>query len=146
MSGVAARAAFAGEEAGLVAGVSWLPIETLEALVDGTAAASAPESLEALVRALELDFAFVPAHEPWAAEAVARLHDAGAAAVWAVSGVLGRAGQSVGWSEVVTASRTLPPMPWFDPDGKSRGCAAVRRPVAFDPFLAASPAPTRAHA
>ena len=108
MSGVAARAAFAGEEAGLVAGVSWLPIETLEALVDGTTAATAPEALEALVRALELDFAFVPAHEPWAADAVVRLHDAGAAAVWAVSGVLGRVGHAVGWSEVLRLSASEP--------------------------------------
>lgn len=101
MSGLTARAALSGEDAGFVAGITWVPNEVLAALVAGTGATGPAESLETLVRALELDFAFVPAREPWAAEAVELLHDAGVAAVWAIDGVLGRVGESVGWSEML---------------------------------------------
>ena len=97
MSGLAARAAFAGEEAGLVMGVTWVPAPVSEALVAGTDASGPAEALQTLALALGLDFAFVSATEPWAAEAVELLHEAGVVAVWSVAGVLGRVGESVGW-------------------------------------------------
>jgi hypothetical protein len=108
LSGIAARAAFAGEDSGFVAGVTWVPAEALDALVYGTGAHGPAESLETLARALELDFAFVPASEPWAAEAVTLLHNAGVAAVWTLSGVLGRVGESVGWTEMLRMTAAEP--------------------------------------
>lgn len=98
MSRVSTLAAMRGEATGLVAGISWLPASALAALTEDTAVNGSAESLAVLVRALELDFAFVPAEQPWAAEAVERLHDAGAVAVWATAGVLGRLGDRMGWT------------------------------------------------
>lgn len=108
MNGVAAVAAFRGDAAGLVCGISWLPADALAALVFGSGAEGPVESLETLVRALDLDFAFVPAQEEWAAGAVSALHDAGAAAVWAVPGVFGRLAERLGWTEALRLTASEP--------------------------------------
>lgn len=108
MSRERAIGALRGQTAGLVTGVSWVPDQALEALVSGTGAHGPAESLEAVVRALELDFAFVPAQEPWAADALAAMHAADAAVVWAVPGVFGRVAEKVGWSEALKASVAEP--------------------------------------
>ena len=108
MSGLAARAALAGEDVGLVAGITWVPDAVLEALVQGTGAEGPAESLATLVRALKLDFAFVPGAEPWATDAVTLLHEAGTLAIWSVAGVFGRVGDSVGWTEALRLTAAEP--------------------------------------
>jgi hypothetical protein len=108
VSGLAAIAALRGEDSGFVAGISWLPAEALRALVFGTGADGPAESLAVVVRALELDFAFVPADEPWARDAVDSLHDAGVAPLWSSAGVLGRLGDSLGWTETLRLTATEP--------------------------------------
>ena len=108
VSGAAAIAAIRGGDTGFVAGISWVPVATLEALAYGTGAKGAAESLEAVVRALDLDVAFVPADEPWAPEAVERIHEAGGASIWASAGVLGRLGEQLGWSETIRLTASAP--------------------------------------
>ena len=108
MSGFAARAALSGQDAGFVAGVTWVPAPVAEALVADQGGSSTAQALQTLALALDLDFAFVPAAEQWAEEAVALLHEAGVAAVWSVAGVLGRAGESLGWSEALIMSAAEP--------------------------------------
>jgi len=105
MRRAAVLSALRGEPAGFVAGISWLPPGTLGC---GDGIGDGAESLAATVRELELDFAFVPAEEPWAADAVERVHDAGAVALWAVSGVLGRLGSRLGWTEALRLSAAQP--------------------------------------
>ena len=108
MTRTAARVALAGEDAGFVCGVTWLPAEALDVLADGTDAILPADALVVLARALELDFAFVPAHEPWAAEAVERLREADVASIWAVAGVLGRVGELVGWADMLRMTVSEP--------------------------------------
>lgn len=108
MSRASAVAALSGEVSGLVSGISWVPEASLDALVAGTGARGPAESLEAVARALELDFAFVPAQESWAIDAVDALHAADAAVVWAVPGVLGRLAEKLGWAETIKASVAEP--------------------------------------
>jgi hypothetical protein len=81
----AAISALRGESAGLVVGVSWLP----------------PSTLIGLVLSLDLDFAFVPAEQPGAAQLVPQLHALDCAAVWAVPGVFGRVAELLGWNEAL---------------------------------------------
>ena len=101
MTRASALATLSGDRAGFASGITWLPGEALEALSAGTAADGAADALASLALALRLDFAFVPAHEPWAAEAVERLRDADVASVWSVAGVLGRVGERVGWTDML---------------------------------------------
>lgn len=108
MTREAALAALAGDQTRFVSGVTWLSAETLEELARGTGAVGPADSLGSLARALELDFAVVPAHEPWAVEAVDLLRDADAASVWAVGGVLGRVGDRVGWAEMLRRTVSEP--------------------------------------
>jgi hypothetical protein len=108
MSGHAAKVWLRREEAGLVLGMTWLPIEALDALVYGSGAEGPAESLATVAGALDLDFMFVPAHEPWAAEAVGLLHESGVAAFASVAGVLGRVGESVGWLEMLKLTAVEP--------------------------------------
>ncbi|HEY5540670.1 MAG TPA: uroporphyrinogen decarboxylase family protein [Coriobacteriia bacterium] len=108
MSGHSVRAALAGGGAGFLAGISWLPAETLDALAFGTDTVGAADSLATVAQALELDFAFVPAHESWAPEAVHDLHERGIATVWTVAGVLGRAAERLGWIETLRLTAAEP--------------------------------------
>jgi Uroporphyrinogen decarboxylase (URO-D) len=108
MSGHAVPSAIIGERSGFLSGVSWLSAETLETLAFGTDAIGPADSLATIASALQLDFAFVPGHEPWAPEAVRELHERGVAAVWAVSGVLGRAAECVGWTEALRMTAAEP--------------------------------------
>lgn len=108
MSRQGAVAAVRGQHGKLVAGVSWLPADALASLVFGTGAEGPSESLEAVVRALSLDFAFVPAEAVWAEGAVVPLHAADAAAVWAIPGVLSRIADEVGWTETLRMSASEP--------------------------------------
>lgn len=108
MSGAEVRDALSGEASGLVTGVSWLPEPALRAVVQGTGAEGPADSLAVFVTALDLDFAFVPAGEGWAMHAIAALHRADAAGLWAVAGVLGRIGQALGWSQMLATSASEP--------------------------------------
>lgn len=101
MSGLNVRPALLGESVGFVSGITWLPAETLQELAVDTEVAGAADALATLVSALSLDFAFVPAGEPWAAEALRSLRGEGAASLWSVAGVLGRVGERVGWVDML---------------------------------------------
>jgi hypothetical protein len=57
---------------------------------------------------LQVDFAFVPAEEPWAAQAVVELREYGIASVWAVGGVLGRVAKRVGWTDALRMTAAAP--------------------------------------
>ena len=109
MSGLDLRAALGGEPTGgLVAGITWVPTETLEALAFGTAAVGPADSLATVASALELDFAVVPAEQYWAHEAVSELHERGIAALWSVAGVLGRIAERIGWTEALRLTAAEP--------------------------------------
>lgn len=100
--------ALSGADAGLLTGVSWVPEDTLEALTFGTSAVGPAGSLATVAHALEIDFAFVPAGEEWAPDAVSELHEHGVASLWAVSGVLGRVAERVGWTEAIRMTAVAP--------------------------------------
>ncbi len=108
MSGLAAVSAVAGRDVGFVAGIAWLPEHALMALVAGSEPAGPAHALLSVARALELDFAFVPGHEPWADEAVELLHESGVAAFRVVSGVLGRLAETIGWEQTLRSSASQP--------------------------------------
>jgi hypothetical protein len=108
MSGLDVRAALAGEPTGFVAGITWVPTETLEALTFGTAAVGPADALATVASALDLDFAFVPAQEVWSVEAVRELRERGIAAIWTVAGVLSRVGESLGWTEMLHQTAAEP--------------------------------------
>ena len=101
MTRASALATLGGEDAGFVCGITWLPADALEVLTSGTDAVGSADALATLAAALGLDFAFVPAHEPWAGEAVGRLRAVDVASVWSVGGVLGRVGERVGWTDML---------------------------------------------
>lgn len=108
MSGLDALAALSGERAGLVAGITWVPTEALDALAFGTAAVGRADSLATVASALELDFVVVPGHEEWAPEAVRELRERGIASVWSVAGVLGRAAERLGWADTLRMTAAEP--------------------------------------
>jgi hypothetical protein len=108
MNGRAVQAALAGAGSGFLGGICWLPSDTLEALTFGTHALGPADSLATVARALDVDFAFVPAHETWAPDAVRELHERGIAAVWSVSGVFGRVAERVGWSDALRMTAAEP--------------------------------------
>lgn len=108
MNGHAVRAALMGEGSGFLAGIAWLPAETLDALALDTDAIGPADSLATVAHALDLDFAFVSAHPSWAAEAVRELRERGIAAVWTVSGVFGRAAERIGWTEALRMTAAEP--------------------------------------
>lgn len=72
----------------VVAGLSFVDPALLPGVGAGGRARPPADVLARACGELRLDFAFVPSCEPWAAEAVAALHDAEVAALWAVPGVL----------------------------------------------------------
>jgi hypothetical protein len=100
--------ALAGENVGLVSGITWVPAETLDALAFGTAADGPADALATVAAALELDFVVVPGDASWAPEAVRELHDRGIAALWGVPGVLGRVGERLGWTEMLKMTAAEP--------------------------------------
>lgn len=108
MSGLDLRAALLGEPTGLVAGITWVPTEALDALAFGTSAVGPADSLATVATALELDFAVVPAEQYWAAEAVRELRERGVAVLWSVAGVLGRVSERLGWAETLRLSAAEP--------------------------------------
>lgn len=108
MSGYEAIALLRGERQGAAMALTWIPPGVLRALTFESGIERLGEALEAVATAFGADAAFVPAAEPWAAEAVARLRDAGVAALWAVGGVMGRAGEMLGWSEALRLSAADP--------------------------------------
>lgn len=107
MSRARALRTLRGADSGLVCGVSWLP-ESVLANLAGQAPENSAYSLMEIARALVLDLAFVPAERQWAAEAVELLRAADIATVWAVAGVLGRAGARLGWTEALRLSAADP--------------------------------------
>lgn len=108
MSRDTALAGLRGDEAVLACGISWVSDDALTALLSGTAAEGPADSLATVARALKLDLAFVPAERVWAADAAERIHEADAAVVWAVGGVLGRVGARLGWTEALRLSAADP--------------------------------------
>ena len=108
MSHQSAMEALHGGQLGFVCGMTWVSADALAALAYGTDAIGPADALATLARALELDFAFVPSHEPWAADAVAGLRAADVGSIWAVGGVLGRVGERVGWTEMLRMSVAEP--------------------------------------
>ena len=97
-----------GEHRGLVTGVSWMPGELLEAAWGRGGLDAVAEEFAGAVTDLGLDFAFVPADEPWATRAVALLAGADVAALWATSGVLGRLADRLGWLEALRLTAAEP--------------------------------------
>lgn len=87
----------------VVRGLSFIAPDVLPVRSD-----SAAEMLTAACSELRLDFAFVPASEPWFAEAAAMLSDAGVAVMAVVDGVLSRTVDSLGFAEVATRSARSP--------------------------------------
>ena len=108
MSRAAALAALSGDDSALACGISWVPEGALAALLAGTTTEGPADSLATVARALSLDVAFVPSEMPWARAAAARLGEADTAVVWAVAGVLGRAGARLGWTEAIRLSAANP--------------------------------------
>ncbi len=89
-----------GERAGLVVGMTFVPLAALEAMRWG--GQGEPGSLlPAAVAALGLDFAFVPAAEPWAERSLEGLLEAGAAPLWVVDGPFSNAVTVHGWTEAL---------------------------------------------
>lgn len=108
MSGTDAIALLRGERSGVATALTWVPAAALRALTFESGIERLGEALEAVATAFGVDMVFVPGEEPWAEEAVARLLDADIAAVWAVSGVVGRAGERLGWVEALRLSAADP--------------------------------------
>ena len=100
--------ALAGVEAGFVCGLAWLPVAVLAELAEPAAHESPAAALASVAGAAGADFAFVPADAAWALEAVERLREADIATIWSVSGVLGRVGLELGWSEALRLSAAEP--------------------------------------
>ena len=108
MTGHLVTGALSGADAGLLTGLCWVPVETLDALTFGTPAIGPAGSLATIAHALEVDFAFVSAGEEWAPDAVSELREFGVASIWAVSGVLGRVAERIGWTEALRMTAAAP--------------------------------------
>lgn len=89
-------------------GLTWLAPPALRDLTWSQGIESDAEALEAVATALGCDMAFVPAGQPWAAEAAKRLQAADIAVAWAVAGVLSRVADSEGWMEALRRSAAEP--------------------------------------
>lgn len=96
-------------------GVTWIPSGVLLAVFQGRAASEA-EALAAFAVQAGLDLAFVPAEEPWAADAVARLRTAAVLPLWVVTGPLGRVERSMGWTQALGATAAAPAQLAFNLD------------------------------
>lgn len=85
-------------------GLSFIPTDALAPVARDTS--DPVVALAAASSALDASFAFVPANQPWAEQAVAALDAAGVAPLWAVSGplwpVIGRLGAAEGLRETLT--------------------------------------------
>ncbi|MDH4139848.1 MAG: hypothetical protein OEV43_04690 [Coriobacteriia bacterium] len=92
------QAALAGEP-GIVVGLSFVPLEALEGLRWGGRGRAGV--LAAACERLCADFAFVPAEEPWAEEAVDHLATVGTEAFWVVPGPFGLVADREGWAETI---------------------------------------------
>lgn len=108
MSREDASVALAGVDTGFVCGLAWTPVEAFRTLVDDPEVIEPAELLTSVASAAGVDFVFVPADEPWAMRAVTLLADADIAAVWTVTGVLGRVARDVGWTEALRLSVAEP--------------------------------------
>lgn len=106
--GAEARTALAmagSARAPMAAGLTFVPASALGAV---SRAGSLPTALSDACVRLSLDFAFVDACAPDAAAVAAAVSGAGAAAIWAVGGPLGRELGECGWAEGLAASATDP--------------------------------------
>lgn len=90
----------------LLVGLSFVPLAAIEGLRWGSR--HAPFKLAAACENMRADFAFVPAAEVWADEAVGRIGEAGAAALWVVDGPLSRVARREGWSSTLRLSAADP--------------------------------------
>ena len=97
-----------GGDVGLVCGISWLPGESVEAWRVADGLDGVARGLMRTAKDLELDFAFVPSEEPWAARAVELLREADVASFWVVSGLLGRVADRLGWLETLRLTAARP--------------------------------------
>jgi hypothetical protein len=92
--------ALKGEQAGLVVGMTFVPIGALESMRWGKR--DDPGSLlPAAVAAAGLDFAFVSAKDPWAERTLEGILESGAAPLWVVDGALANAFAVHGWTEAL---------------------------------------------
>lgn len=98
------RAALSGEPL-IVTGFTFVPADAFEGL--RLESRRAPALVAAACSRMQPDFAFVPASEVWAAEAVDKIGECGVAAVWAIDGPFGRVATRDGWSDTLrdTAAR-----------------------------------------
>lgn len=83
----------------VVAGVTFVPTDAVAALRWGVG--SKPELMALVCSHLHPDFVFIPASEPWAAEAVDRVIACGTAPFWVVSGPFGTVAHRDGWNEAL---------------------------------------------
>ena len=108
MTRIASLDLLGGANQGVGFAMTWIPAPALRALTWGSGIENEPEALAAVVATLAVDLAFVPAAEPWAAEAVNRLSQEGVVAGWIVAGPLGRVADARGWSSVLALSASGP--------------------------------------
>jgi hypothetical protein len=92
---------------GRTLGVTWIPAGVLLAVFQGRTDSHA-RALGSFVAQAGLDLAFVPAEEPWAADAVASVNAQDALSLWAISGPLGRVERSLGWTQALRATAAAP--------------------------------------
>lgn len=98
--------ALAGEAAEPpAAGLAFVPVG---ALAPWASPLGEAETLAAAVRAVSLDFAFVPAAERWASDAVGLLAEDASVAVWAFDGPLGEAMRRRGFAQAIRLSQSEP--------------------------------------
>jgi hypothetical protein len=99
LSGGPRRVAFA---------LSWVSPEALRVLTWQGLETDPAEMLAAVADTMHLDLAFIPAGEPWSADAVRLLRHADVASAWTVSGVLGRVAEHSSLADVVKRSASEP--------------------------------------
>lgn len=98
-------AALAGEPL-LVAGFTFVPTAAFEGL--RLESRRAPALVAAACSRMRPDFAFVPASQVWAPEAVDKIGECGVAAIWAVDGPFGRIANRDGWSDTLRDTAANP--------------------------------------
>ncbi len=122
--------ALRGERAGLVIGMTFVPVGALEAMRWGHR--EEPGSLvPAAVSELDLDFAFVSSKEPWAERSLEGVLEAGGAPLWVVDGAFANAVAVHGWTEALRLTIADPDAlgPSLD-EGAARAVAETLRGLA----------------
>ncbi len=97
----------------VAAALSWVPGEVLSAWVPG---ATPPDALATIAQDARLDLCFVDSSTVWAGRAVETLGSRDVTAAWAVSGVLGRIAERLGWVEALRLTAAEPGSVAFEID------------------------------